>query len=129
MQISGSFPATMREIEEIFRKNPQLKLHRFKAFRAWYRYNKEWEKKDKEFYALLVANGMTPHEEDPYFDANAPDWEQFADDIYYDDDDEERYDIDDDLYYHEDDYEHYDIDDDLYYDESLYTPEDIEDDY
>lgn len=104
-----SFPDAMRDIEQLFRQNKHLKLHRYKAFRAWYKYHKDWEKKDLEFYAKLLANGMTTHEEDPYYDPNAPDWAQFDRPHYYDDDDADEdyddYDGDD------EDYDDYDEDD------------------
>lgn len=88
MRISPSYPATLRDIEEMFRKYPHLKLHRYKPFRAWYKYIKRDEVEDPEFYAKLLAAGMTPHEQDPYYDPNAPDWELYADRHEYPDGDE-----------------------------------------
>lgn len=102
-----SFPDAMRAIEQLFRQNKHLKLHRYRAFRAWYKYHKDWEKNNPEFYAKLLANGMTPHEEDPYYDPNAPDWAQFDRPHYYDNcDDDDDYDDD----YDDDDYDDYDDD-------------------
>lgn len=89
------FPDAMRDIEQIFRQNKHLKLHRSKIFRAWYKHHKLWEKKDPEFYQKLLDAGMTPHELDPYFDPNAPDWEQFDTRPHYDDDDYDDNDNDD----------------------------------
>lgn len=80
------FPNAMQEIEQIFRQNKHLKLHRSKIFRAWYKHYKLREKEDPELYQKLLDAGMTPHELDPYFDPNAPDWEQFDTRPRYDDD-------------------------------------------
>lgn len=88
------FPDAMRDIEKTFQLNSHLKLHRSKIFRAWYKHHKLWEKKDPCFYQKLLDAGMTPHELDPYFDPNAPDWEQFDIRHCYDDDEEDYYDDD-----------------------------------
>lgn len=90
------FPTAMQDIEEIFRKNKNLKLHRFKIFRAWYKHYKLREKRDPEFYQKLLDLGMTPLELDPYFDPNAPDWEQFALAIDYGEYEDDEYDDDED---------------------------------
>lgn len=89
------FHDAMRDIEQIFRQNKHLKLHRSKIFRAWYKYHKLLEKKDPEFYQKLLDAGMTPHELDPYFDPNAPDWEQYEIRRDYEDDEEDEDDDDD----------------------------------
>lgn len=81
-----SYPTAIQEIKQIFRKNKHLKLHRSKIFRAWYKHYKLREKADPELYRQLLYAGMTPLELDPYFDPNAPEWEQFDTRPRYDDD-------------------------------------------
>lgn len=89
MQIPYSNPEKLRNIEKIFRQNPDLKLHRYLPFRAWYKHYMGSYLENPDFYAKLIAAGMTPLDQDPYFDPNAPDWEQFDQEHYYDDDDDD----------------------------------------
>ena len=103
MELDMSFPDTLNEIIKIFKKSPNLNLHRYPAFRAWYKYHKDWEKEDQDFYKKLSAAGMLPHEEDPYYDPEAPDWLKFHVPYYlredwHGDDDDEDDDDDDDFY-------------------------------
>lgn len=103
-------PEKERLVREIIDKNPLLKLHRFKPFRAWYKYYRDREKSDPEYYKLLIASGKTPHEEDPYYDPKAPDWfdyhiPSYMRDDYEEDDDDDEYDDED------EDYDEYDDDD------------------
>ncbi|MBD5276493.1 MAG: hypothetical protein HDS30_02395 [Bacteroides sp.] len=71
-----------KEIERLFRANPKMELHRYLPFRAWYKYHKDFQMRDAEFYARLVEDGMTPVEEDPLYDPEAPAWEHFTWDRY-----------------------------------------------
>lgn len=88
------FGEALSEIDKMFRKNKELKLHRYKAFRAWYKYNIDFMLTKPDIYNLSFKGSHSPYckEDDPMYDPNAPDWEIYdrehdsSDDDFQDDD-------------------------------------------
>ena len=73
-----SFNDAMKDIKRIFDENKHLKLHRCKIFRAWYKHEIDYMLEHPEIYHLSLAGGFEYRkEDDPMYDPNAPDWEQY----------------------------------------------------
>lgn len=87
-----SFSDTMKELEQMFRQNKHLKLHRSKVFRAWYKHQIDYMAERPDIYRLSMSDG-TPYDKnlDPYYDTNAPDWEQYDRRSYSDTPDSDDY--------------------------------------
>lgn len=86
--IKGAF----KEFNEIFRNYPQWRLQDWVVFRSWYKNVIDQAVKFPDVYKLEFKDGTMPYskEQDPMYDPDAPDWEQFN--PYYDDDDNDDFD-------------------------------------
>ena len=90
----------LKELNDIFRNYPQWELDKWEVFRAWYKDFIDHALEKPEIYNLTMNGGAEySKESDPFYDPNAPDWEQFdRPRYYYDEDDEDENDEDDDNY-------------------------------
>lgn len=72
------FNYAIKNIKRLFDENRHLKLHRNRAFRAWYKHEIDFMLEHPDIYHLSLAGGYEYRkEDDPMYDRNAPDWEQF----------------------------------------------------
>lgn len=98
MQYHG-IEENLKELNDIFRNYPQWELDKWEVFRAWYKAQIDHMVKKPEIYGLTLKGGLPySKEEDPLYDPDAPDWEQFDRPRYYYDekeDDDNDYDDDD----------------------------------
>lgn len=85
----SSFMEALVEIQKIFIRNKPLKLHRSKAFRAWYKNKIDFMLQHPDICHLTMKEDGSPYdkEKDDLYDPNALDWELFDEPRYYDDDD------------------------------------------
>ena len=81
----------MREFNEIFRNYPEWNLHRWEVFRAWYKHEIDHMTEKPDIYVMkMKADGSSYiKENDPLYDSDAPDWDQFDRDHSHDYDDDE----------------------------------------
>ncbi len=100
MQYNG-IENNLKELNDIFRNYPQWHLEDWIVFRAWYKAQIDFMEKYPDIYGLKNKRDGGPYckEEDPLYDPNAPDWDQYDRKHYYDDEYEDADDnIDDDYY-------------------------------
>ena len=104
----GGIKETLNQFNENFHNYPQWELHNWEVFRAWYKAQIDHMVQKPEIYGLTLKGGLPySKEEDPLYDPNAPDWEQFDRPRYYydeDDEDDDNYDDEDDDNYDDDDF-------------------------
>lgn len=89
MQYHGA-EENLKELNDIFRNYPQWELEKWEVFRAWYKDLIDHALENPEIYNLAMKDGSDYNkEQDPLYDPDAPDWEQFDRKRYYDDDDDD----------------------------------------
>ena len=88
----------LKELNDIYRNYPQWELDKWEVFRAWYKDFIDHALEKPEIYNLTMNGGAEySKESDPFYDPDAPDWEQFdRPRYYYDEDDEDEDDEDED---------------------------------
>ena len=102
MQYMQGLERTISELNEIFKANRELRLTRWIVFRAWYKAQIDHMLQYPDIYHLSVDGDPYNKDEDPLYDPDAPDWEQY-DRPHYDEEDDEEDDEDDfDDYYNGD---------------------------
>ena len=76
----------LQEFNTIFRRHPEWQLTKWEVFRAWYKSEIDHMLKYPDTFKMTLDNGV-PYTtaQDPLYDPEAPDWEQF-DRMNYDDD-------------------------------------------
>lgn len=80
----------LKELNDIFRNYPQWDLSNWEVFRAWYKAQIDHMIDRPEIYGLTLKGGLPYNkDDDPLYDPDAPDWEQFDRPCYYDDKDDE----------------------------------------
>lgn len=85
---------SLKEFNDIFRNYPQWELENWEVFRAWYKDLIDHAIDNPEIYTLKKKDGSPYNKtEDPLYDPDASDWEQFDRPRFYDD--EENDDDDD----------------------------------
>lgn len=88
---SDGIKGALMEFNDIFRNYPQWELAQWVVFRAWYKQTIDHALENSELYVLTMKDGSEYNKEnDPLYDASAPDWTQFDCPHYYDDDNEEE---------------------------------------
>lgn len=99
------FNEAVNELNRIFRENKQLKLKRYKAFRAWYKSEIDFFLSRPEDFPLTLDDGPYDKNNDPYYHPNAPDWalydldrseDDFSEDDEWDDESDDECDLEDD---------------------------------
>lgn len=96
---SGGIKGALHEFNDIFRNYPQWELEKWEVFRAWYKQIIDHALANPEIYIMRMKDGSDyTKEQDPLYDPDAPDWEQFDRPRYYydeeDEGDEDDYDDD-----------------------------------
>ena len=95
MQYHG-LEETLKELNDIFRNYPQWELSNWEVFRAWYKAQIDHMLEYPEIYAMTMPDGTVyTKEDDPLYDPDAPDWEQYDRPRSSDDDDDDDCDDDD----------------------------------
>lgn len=75
---SGGIKGALKEFNDIFRNYPQWELEKWVVFRAWYKQIVDHALANPEIYILRMKDGSDyTKEQDPLYDPDAPDWEQF----------------------------------------------------
>ena len=83
----------LNEFNDIFRNYPELRLHEWEVFKAWYKNFIDHALEYPSIYIMKMVDGSEYSiNKDPLYDPMAPSWEQFDlknkyDDRYYKDED------------------------------------------
>ena len=89
----------LSEFNDIFRNYPQWELEKWEVFQAWYKQLIDRAIEKPEIYNLKMKDGSDYNkEQDPLYDPDAPNWEQFDRPCYYEDEEDDEDDDDDDDY-------------------------------
>lgn len=87
---SEGIKGALNEFNDIFRNYPQWEFHKWVVFRAWYKNLIDHAIENPEIYNLTMKDGSDYNkEQDPLYDPDAPDWEQFDRKRYYSDDNDD----------------------------------------